>query len=177
MGETGLLLRCTGKSGFLSTRSRGISPHLKMRWATQCSSRVVAGNSGFLSSCDRYLGEPLELQQGSQTSVPVAGRNLGLLSSRCRVNRPYLALRDEFGGFSCIAAENEESSRVETGTSRNLSCVLRGVRHLFRLRGKTRDSFQVSAEESSLISSRVEAGNSGFPSSCDRYLREPLMLP
>ena len=42
-----------GKLGFLSTRSRGIDPHLKMRWATQCSSRVVSGNSGFLSSCDR----------------------------------------------------------------------------------------------------------------------------
>ena len=64
MGETDLLLRCTVKLGFLSTRSRGISPHFKTRWATQGPSQVAVGNSGFLSSCDGYLGEPLELQKG-----------------------------------------------------------------------------------------------------------------
>ena len=85
MGETDLLLRCTVKLGFLSTRSRGISPHLKMRWATRGSSRVV-GNSGFLSSCNRYFGETLELLKGSQDSVLVAGGNSGLLSSYYMVN-------------------------------------------------------------------------------------------
>ena len=140
------------------------------------------GNSGFLSSCDRYFGEPLELQKGSQASVPVAGGYSGLLSSRCGVNGPYLTLRNEFGGFSRIVVENRGSSRVATGTSGNLSCVLTGVRHPFDYRGKILDSFQVSAEESSLnlrretLFSPVVTWISGFLSSFNGVVRLRLVL-
>ena len=43
--------------------------------------------------------------------------------------------------------EDLDLSRVMTGASGNLLCYLREVRLPFKLRGKTRDSFQVAAEE------------------------------
>ena len=54
-----------GQLGFLSSRSRGIDPHLEMRWETWGSPRVVVGNSELLSCADRYLREPLKLHKGS----------------------------------------------------------------------------------------------------------------
>ena len=52
IGETGFLLRCEGKSGFLSSQSRGIGPLLEMRLGTWSFSPVASVNSGFLSGCD-----------------------------------------------------------------------------------------------------------------------------
>ena len=59
-------------------------------------------------------------------------------SNRFRVNRLYLALRDEFGGFSCITVENEGSSHVATGMCPHGSQA----------------SFQVARENSGLLSSQ-----------------------
>ena len=133
--ETGLLLGVriswdsswleAGASALISRQGGQHGAHLKLQWETRGSPRVVTGISGNLS-----------LQKGGQASVPVARWNLGLLSSRCRVNGPYLSLRDEFGGFSCIAVKNHGSSWVLTGTSGNLSCILRGVRHPLSCEGK-----------------------------------------
>ena len=102
-------------------------------------------------------------------------------SNRFRVNRLYLALRDEFGGFSCITVENEGSSHVATGISGNLSCVLMGVRHPFRLRGKTRDSFKsvqrnpasphLELKQETRCSPRVVTGTSGNLSCCLKGVR------
>ena len=129
MGETGL----RGQVGIPLDSKHGHRP----------SSQDEMDNTVLISSCVGKLGIPLELRQVSRgtsrvaksesSSVPVAGGNLGLLSSRFRVNGLSLALRDEFGGFSCIAVESEGSSCVATGTSGNLSCVLMGVRHPFGL--------------------------------------------
>ena len=86
----------------------------------QPSFQDKVGNTGLISSCGGKLRVPLELrrvsrgtsrvEKGGQASVPVARGNSGLLSSCCRVNGPYLALRDEFGGFSRIAVKNRGSS-------------------------------------------------------------------
>ena len=40
-----------------------MGPHLRMRWDTWGSSRVVAGNSAFISSCDGDLWAPLSGQK------------------------------------------------------------------------------------------------------------------
>ena len=89
-------MRCKGKSGFLSSRSRGIGPHLKVRWDT---SRVVARNSGFLSSGHGCLREPLELHKGSQAPFRVLRGNSGLLSRCYSVKGLNLVLMGEFLSF------------------------------------------------------------------------------
>ena len=66
------------------------------------------------------------------------------------------------------------SSRVATGTSVNLSCILREVRSL--------SSFEeclgipLQSLYGNMASALVEVGNSGFNSSCERYLGELLEL-
>ena len=72
------LLGVRGESGDSSCHSMGISPHLKMRWGTLCSSQVVTGNSLFLSCCDGYLVEPLDLHKGSQVLLSSFERKLGI---------------------------------------------------------------------------------------------------
>ena len=51
----------TWNSGFISCHSRGIGPHLELKWETRVSSQAVMGNLVFLSSCDGDLGFPVKL--------------------------------------------------------------------------------------------------------------------
>ena len=103
-----------GASALTSRQGGQHEVHLKLWQETRGSCRVATSISG-----------KLQFLKGSQASILVGGGNPGLLSSRCRVNRPYLALRAEFGVFSHIAVGNWGSSRVATGTSGDLSYVLR----------------------------------------------------
>ena len=90
---------CEGNVGILSSHSRGIGPHFKLRQGTQGSFRVVTVVSGILSSWDRNLTEPLRLPQGSQASFRVARVISGFLSSHCRGIGPHLELRWGNSGF------------------------------------------------------------------------------
>jgi len=70
-----------GNSGLLSSRCRGIGPHLKLRWDTRGSSPVTTGISGFLSSCKRGVGSHPVFSHGTPLSSRVLKGVLGLLSS------------------------------------------------------------------------------------------------
>ena len=145
-----------GKSGFLSTRTRGIGPHLEMRWVTQGSSQVVTGNTCFLWSWDRYLKESHEYHKASEASFQFSRGNSGLLSRCCRGKFPHLALRGESYGFSRVSAGSlgflwscnwdlmeplvfhqghQDSFRVARGSAGWLSSQCRGIGPHLILRG------------------------------------------
>ena len=48
-----------GEVGIPLELKQGMGPHLRMRWDTRGSSRVVAGNLAVISSCDGDLFTPL----------------------------------------------------------------------------------------------------------------------
>ena len=66
------------------------------------------------------------------------------------------------------------SSRVPTGISGNHSYCLREFKPPFDLQGT--NPIPLESLQGNRASSRIEAGNSEFFSSCDRYLRDPLDL-
>ena len=58
-----------GEVGISLELKQGMGPHLRMRWDTWDSSRVVAGNSAFISSCDGDLWVPLSCLKGVKLSL------------------------------------------------------------------------------------------------------------
>ena len=88
-----------GEVGIPLELKQGMGPHLRMRWETRGSSRLVAGNSSFISSCDGDL----ELHEGSQASSRVLRGNSGMLSRCCRRKGPRLALTGASCGLSRVA--------------------------------------------------------------------------
>ena len=144
-----------GNLGLLSSRCRGLGPHLTLRGETRGFSHMVflvAGSSGFLSSCEGDVKEPLMLPQGSQPSFQVARENLGFLSSCCRGIGPQVELRQE----------TWDSSRVAMGISWFLS----------RCDGNLRDPLRLA--QGSQASFQIVRGTSGFLSSGCRDIRPHL---
>ena len=96
---------------------------LMLQQGFQGTSHVSSWESGILSGCEGKLGTPFKSVQRNPAS-------------------PHLELKQETRG----------SPRVVTGTSGNLSCCLKGVRPLFKMRGGTLDCSRVIAEELGVIS-------------------------
>ena len=148
---------------------------LTLWWEHWGSCRVATSISG-----------KLQFLKGSQASILVGGGNPGLLSSRCRVNRPYLALRAEFGVFSHIAVGNWGSSRVATGTSGDLSYVLRKSGNPSGCEGKLRIPFKsvqrnpasphLELRQETRGSPRVATGTSGNLSCYLKGVRPPFKM-
>ena len=99
-----------GKSGFLVvvrelSCSKGIGPHVEMKYGTQGSSQVGVGNSGSPLVATGILGILWScLHKGNQASFQVSRGTSGLLSSCCRQIGPHLASREESHGFSRVVA-------------------------------------------------------------------------
>ena len=160
-----------------------MGPHLRMRWDTWGSSRVVAGNSAFIYNCDGDLWAPLSCLKGVK-----------FLSSFER--EPGIALE--------VLQEKRASSCIEGGISWFVSSCGWRLEIPLQVPRRTQGASRVASGKSSLHStcegerecSGVTAGESGLnslgrgnlkvflelrqevwvPSSCHRDLREPLVL-
>ena len=124
-----------GKSGFLSSQSRGIGSHLEMRWGTWCSSRVVTGNSVFLELL-QVNRTSHELRRETRVFSPFATGSSGFLLSFNTGVRPHLPLRHGTplssrivkglaGLLSSRAVELGLFLEVQKGSQTSL-CVVRG---------------------------------------------------
>ena len=80
-GKSGILSSWRGTSQFLSSRCRGLGPHLEARLETTGTSPVMTGILGFLSSFKRGVRLHFMLRHGTTSSYRVVQGVSGLLSS------------------------------------------------------------------------------------------------
>lgn len=131
------------------------------------------GNSGFISCRCRGIGPHLDMRWGTRGFSAVVGNSVFLSS---------------LGGKLGFPLELQQGIRASSDAVRGklgfLSRSSRGVEPLFEFQQATlflssfdgNLSVPLMLQQGSQSSSRVQAGNSGFPPSCSRGVEPPLEL-